>query len=125
MITADPKVPEPELTSQGRIYRRATETDESFNPNTEGENKSWISDNNNIDDQRRDELSRPQPDKIAEEVDKRLGPIATVKNKLADTVETAVEKASATSNSANDTKLGNSKFSFSITSISLQIHFYP
>jgi hypothetical protein len=36
MITADPKVPEPELTSQGRIYRRATETDESFNPNTEG-----------------------------------------------------------------------------------------
>ncbi|KAG0622851.1 hypothetical protein M758_3G128800 [Ceratodon purpureus] len=118
---ADPKVPEPELTSQGQVYQRATKSDETvpeLQPQYRGggatpqqkedENKHWISEGHNdanVEDQNRDGLSRHQYDTYARELDKRLGPIAYVKDKIADTVETAIEKVSATSNSVGDDKI--------------------
>ena len=89
---ADPKVPEPQLTSQEQIYGRSSKTDEktpeiepgyrargATSQQKEEESKPWVSEGHtdaNVDDQNRDEQNA---------------------------LETVKDKASATSNSACDT----------------------
>lgn len=116
---ADPKIPEHNLNSQGQVYKRASKTDEKTSeigseyrghgatPQQKAdEKKPWISEGHtgaNVDDQNRDESSRPQPDTYAQEVNKRLGPVTSAKDKIVDSLETAMEKVSGTSKSASET----------------------
>lgn len=116
---ADPKIPEHKLFNQGEIFGRASTTNEKIPdiaPEYRGhgatpqekadENKAWISKDHtlaNADVQNRDESSRPQPDIYAQEVNKRLGPLASVKDKIADGLEIAKEKMSLSSKSASET----------------------
>lgn len=112
---ADPKVEESQLTSQGQIYQTAFKTDEKIpeletqyrgagatTEQKEDESKPWITGGRN-DVAADDGHSRHQYDHYAQELDKRLGPIAFVKDKVADTVESAMGKESATSNSTSKT----------------------
>lgn len=100
---ADPKVAEHKLFKQGQIFGRASTTDEKIPDiapdyrghgatpqEKEDENKAWISNDHtlaNADAQNRDESSRPQPDVYAQEVNKRLGPLTSVTDKIADGLE--------------------------------------
>jgi len=116
---ADPKIPEDKLFKQGQVFGRAATTDDKITdiaPDYRGhgatpeekadENKPWISEGHtlaNADDKNRDESGRSQPDIYAQELNKRLGPLNTVKDKIADGVETAMEKMSGSTKSASET----------------------
>ena len=115
---ADPKIPEHKLFKQGQIFGRAATTDEKIPdiaPEYRGhgatpqekadKNKSWISEYHtlaNADDQNKDESSRPQYDTYAQEMNKRLGPLASVKDTIVDGLETATKKVSGSSQSASE-----------------------
>ena len=101
-MASDPKIPEHELTPQGRIIGRAVNTEEKLQdvaPEFKGsgatpqekadETKSWISEDHIDDDQNRDESSRPHPDTYAQELNKCLGPLISVMDTLADGLELA------------------------------------
>lgn len=114
---ADPKIAEHKLSKQGQIFARASTTDEKIPDITpeykghgatrqekEDENKAWISKDHtlaNADVQNRDDSSRPQPDVYAQEVNKRLGALTSVMDKIPDGFETTKEKMSGT---ADETK---------------------
>ncbi|KAG0554847.1 hypothetical protein KC19_12G124500 [Ceratodon purpureus] len=105
---------EDKLSRQGQILERAATTDEKITdvaPEYRGhgatpeekadENKPWISKGHtlaNADDQNRDESGRPQPDIYAQELNKRLGPLNTVKDKIEDGIEAMIEKISGSTN---------------------------
>lgn len=122
---ADPKIPEDKLFKQGQIYGRASTTDDTISeiaPDYRGhgatpqdkadDNKSWISKDST--DAKFDDSSRPQPDIYAQEINKRLGPLTSVQDKIADGVEAAMNKFSGSGNSVTDTA-GETKDSASVS----------
>lgn len=126
---ADPKVPEHHLTPQGRIYGRVTRTDEKtpeVAPDFKGhgatpqqkedENKSWISEGHttaDVDEQNSNEKGEPQPDVYAQRVNQSLGPLTSVKDKIADTLESGKEKISGSAHMASEAK-DSTKGTFSL-----------
>ena len=104
----NPKIPEHKLFSQGQVSERASKTDEKISeiaPEYRGhgatpqekadENKPWISKGHplaNAEDQSKDESSRPELDIYAQELNKRLGPLASVMDTIADGIDTAMKK---------------------------------
>lgn len=135
---ADPKVPEHHLTPQGRIYGRVTRTDEKtpeVAPDFKGhgatpqqkedENKSWISEGHttaDVDEQNSNEKGEPQPDVYAQRVNQSLGPLTSVKDKIADTLESGKEKISGSAHMASEAK-DSTKVNFFHAHLSISVHF--